>query len=127
MYVSLLPSECVRHQTDIPKTWERWTQNYYAMRDHVLWSMAAPARVVVGLLIYRNSMATLNGQGTGRHSAEEIAALRAEIWESVNGLLLKARKEASGDGPFWVLGGTEPTEADTSLFGFIVSVLICTA
>ena len=107
--------------------WERWTQNYYAMRDHILWSLPHPMRVLVGLLVYRNTMATLHGQGTGRYTTEEIAGFRGEIWKSVNELLIKAKKEAKSDGPFWVLGGTEPTEADTTLFGFIVSVLVCSA
>lgn len=29
--------------------------------------------------------------------------------------------------PFWFLGGDAPTEIDTTLFGFIVSVVLCTA
>jgi len=97
------------------------------MRDHILWSLPQPVRVLVGLLVHRNTVAVLHGQGTGRYSAQEIAAFRGEIWESVNALLAEAKKGAKGDGPFWVLGGTEPTEADTVVFGFIVSVLICTA
>lgn len=109
------------------------------MRDHILWSLPYPMRVLVGLLIYRNTTNTLHGQGTGRHTAEEIAAFRAEIWETLAGLLAASRtKQAGGstrstrskkadDEPFWALGGEEPTEADTVLFGFIVSVLICTA
>jgi len=32
-----------------------------------------------------------------------------------------------GDGPFWALGGDEPTEVDATLFGFIASSLICEA
>jgi len=107
--------------------WERWTLNYHAMRDHVLWSLPYPVRVLVGLLVYRNNAATLHGQGTGRYSADEIAAFRAEIWERVAALLVKAKRDTPSEGVFWALGGAEPTEADTTLFGFIVSVLICTA
>lgn len=99
------------------------------MRDHVLWSLPYPVRVLVGLIIYRNTTATLHGQGTGRFSAEEIAAFRREIWSSFHDLLLasKANRGAANAGPFWVLGGDHPTEADCALFGFIVSVLICKA
>ncbi len=104
------------------------------MRDHVLWAVPWLMRVVVGYMIYRKSSAMLNGQGTGRYDPAEIAAFRRDIWDSVNGLLA-ASKEAAGrrkggddhHDPFWVLGGEEPTEADMTVFSFIVSVLICTA
>lgn len=112
-----------------PKGWERWIQNYYIMRDHVLWSVPYPVRLLVGLMIHRNMTATLHGQGTGRFSAFEIAAFRREIWEGFSDLLLssKANSNAEGADPFWVLGGEHPTEADCVLFGFIVSVLVCKA
>ncbi|KAI1142101.1 hypothetical protein F5Y05DRAFT_214295 [Hypoxylon sp. FL0543] len=110
-------------------TWERWMQNYYAMRDYALWSIPYPIRVVVGLLVFRKHSAMLHGQGTGRFTAEEIAASRHEIWAGLNALLATSRSnsKASNNDPFWVLGGEHPTEADTCLFGFIVSALICTA
>ncbi|KAI0128251.1 hypothetical protein F4776DRAFT_201265 [Hypoxylon sp. NC0597] len=109
--------------------WERWIQNYYTMRDHILESIPYPIRVIVGLLIYRNNKAMFHGQGTGRFTAEEIATFRHEIWEGISELLLVSRSSSSGSNndPFWVLGGEHPTEADTCLFGFIVSALICTA
>ncbi|GAD97832.1 conserved hypothetical protein [Paecilomyces variotii No. 5] len=113
-------------------SWERWTQNYYAMRDHVLSALTFPARWVVGLLIYRGMTQTLHGQGTGRYTADEIRIFRSEIWEAINGLLISSRARATVNGfprdqPFWVLEGESPTEADATLFGFIVSVLVCTA
>ncbi|KAK7993022.1 glutathione S-transferase [Apiospora saccharicola] len=128
--------------------WERWTQNYYTMRDHIFAAMPYPLRVVIGLLAHRGMVATLHGQGTGRYTAEEIASFRLEIWESINSLLTasrdKARARARGSSrspgvvwegevggkekePFWVLGGEAPTQADATVFGFVVSVLICTA
>lgn len=110
--------------------WERWVLNYYTMRDHVFQAMPWPLRIVVGLLVYRSTTATLRGQGTGRYSPEEIADFRREIWAGFNDLLLESRSKsgsASSQGPFWVLGGGKPTEADATLFGFIVSVLISTA
>ncbi|KAK8084241.1 hypothetical protein PG997_005512, partial [Apiospora hydei] len=117
--------------------WERWTQNYYTMRDHIFGALPYPLRVVIGLLAYRGTVATLHGQGTGRYSGEEIAAFRREVWEGVDALLAASRdkaraargnnEEGEGKEPFWILGGEGPTEADATVFGFVVSVLICTA
>lgn len=100
------------------------------MRDHVFQALPYPVRVVIGIMVYRGTVSTLHGQGTGRYTAEEIAAFRQEIWEAVNDLLLASRAKAgkaSSERPFWILGGENPTEADATLFGFIVSVLLCTA
>ncbi|KAL4787477.1 hypothetical protein BJX76DRAFT_5449 [Aspergillus varians] len=108
-------------------TRERWTENYYTMRDHVLSAIPYPVRVIVGLIIYRSTVQTLHGQGTGRYSGEEIQGFRVEAWEAVNDLLVASKAKAQGDGPFWVLGGEGPTEADTTVFGFVVSALICDA
>ena len=77
-------------------------------------------------------MRTFQGQGTGRFSAEELRKSRRQIWEGMEGLLVEAKRKArqagAGDGEvFWALGGKEPTEVDTVLYGFIVAVLICTA
>ncbi|KAI2468610.1 hypothetical protein F4781DRAFT_432136 [Annulohypoxylon bovei var. microspora] len=110
---------------------ERWIQNYYTMRDHTLWSIPYPIRVVVGLIIYRDNNAMLHAQGTGRFTDEEIDEFRHEIWEGLSALLTASQSNSSklsdNDMPFWILGGDHPTEADTCLFGFIVSALICTA
>lgn len=106
---------------------ERWVDNYYLMRDHVLSSLPYPVRVVVGLLIYRNMAPVLHGQGTGRHTRDELIAFRREIWESINDLLVASRATRLDDEPFWILAGSEPTEADCTVFGFIVSVMLCTA
>ncbi|KAI1209548.1 uncharacterized protein F4807DRAFT_96858 [Annulohypoxylon truncatum] len=111
-------------------SWERWIQNYYTMRDNVLWPIPYPIRVVVGLMVYRKNNAMLHAQGTGRFTAEEINNFRREIWERVSALLAVSRSSSKSSGnekPFWALGGEQPTEADTCLFGFIVSTLICTA
>lgn len=107
---------------------ERWIDNYYAQREHILWALPWAVRVLVGALIYRTTLKTLHGQGTGRYTGPEILAFKREIWEAVNGLMVasKAKSRSTGE-PFWVLGGESPTEADGTVFGFIVSVLICTA
>ncbi|KAJ6106525.1 glutathione S-transferase [Penicillium capsulatum] len=109
---------------------EKWVENYYTMRDHVLGSIPYPVRILVGLVAYRKNVQTLQGQGTGRFSADEIAAMREELWGSLGSLLLLAkasRSEEDADGMFWALGGKSPTEADAVCFGFIVSALVCTA
>jgi hypothetical protein len=92
--------------------------------------MPWPVRFLVGMIRYRKTVAMLHGQGTGRYTCDEIAAFRGEIWSGINDLLITPRsgsKTGPEKRPFWVLGGEEPTEADTALFGFIVSVLLSTA
>ena len=107
---------------------ERWVDNYYAMRDAVLGFMPYPVRVLVGLLAYRKVASTLQGQGTLRYTGEEMAALRLEVWEGVNAMLVESRSKALAagrEGPFWVLGGETPTEADPTVFGFVAAALGC--
>jgi hypothetical protein len=100
------------------------------MRDTVLASIPFPVRLIVGLLAYRKHASTLDGQGVLRFSGEEAAALRFEIWESVNAMLAESRGQVEKAGktssdPFWVLGGESPTEADPVVFGFITASLDC--
>ena len=104
--------------------------NYYTMRDHTLWAVPYPLRIIVGMIVQRRHTAMLHGQGTGRFSDEELAQFKSEIWQTLDDQLnvsrIKADKEGL-EGPFWILGGSHPTEADATLFGFIVSVLVCSA
>lgn len=118
------------------QTRERWIDHYYTMRDHALSSIPWPMRVVIGQIVYRNHKAMLYGQGTLRLSDDEVRASKREIWGAINGVLVTSRAAAAGSTtttdsketrPFWFLGGDEPTEVDTTLFGFIVSVLLSTA
>ncbi|KAL4970461.1 glutathione S-transferase family protein [Aspergillus stella-maris] len=110
-------------------TRERWTENYYTMRDTVLAATPYPIRVFVASMLYRNIVAGLYTQGTGRYTPEEVQTFRVEAWEAVSDLLVAARKKSKNENgqPFWVLGGEGPTEADASVFGFVVSVLVCKA
>ena len=105
---------------------ERWVDNYYVQRDKVLSSQPLPLRVAIGYLIYRKISATLHGQGTGRYSRDEVRAFREEVWQALSDLLEESSRQSGAQRgsrePFWVLGGAQPTEADTSLFGFIVSI-----
>ncbi|OAP58307.1 hypothetical protein AYL99_07397 [Fonsecaea erecta] len=104
---------------------ERWVENFYVQREKALWSMPFPVRVLVGLLIYRGVTKTLHGQGVGRLTSEEVRSLKMEIWHSIDSVLRSRLRQASGrDEPVWLLGGERPSEADATLFGFIVSVLV---
>lgn len=107
---------------------ERWLENYQIQRDKALWSTPFLVRLVVGLLIYRKTLQTLHGQGTGRYTSEEVAAFRHEIWQVINDQLKSSSTESKSDHdskePFWILGGARPTEADATLYGFIISVLV---
>jgi hypothetical protein len=84
--------------------------------------------VLIGNKIYSTHTTTLHGQGVGRYSDSEAKLLREEIWSQLNGLLLdslnQTQAQAQKDKPFWVLGGENPTECDTTVFGFISSALI---
>ncbi|KAJ4388654.1 hypothetical protein N0V93_006113 [Gnomoniopsis smithogilvyi] len=116
---------------------ERWIDNYYTMRDYTLAAIPWPLRILVGPLIYRGSKAMLYGQGTLRSSDAEMRAIKLEIWESISSVLssVRSKKGPSRDTKspkpvselFWFLGGDHPTEVDATLFGYIVSVLLCAA
>ena len=88
-------------------------------------------QVSVGLLAHRGMKQTLHGQGTGRLSPDEIDSKKLEVWENVNALLVDAKSKGGSvkgrakAAPFWVLGGSEPTESDTTVYGFIASGLVC--
>jgi hypothetical protein len=110
---------------------ERWLDNFYVQRDQVLSSAPYPVRVVVGWMIYRSHCQTLHGQGVARYSADEARGFREEIWTRLNGLLeesmrksLQKRDDRDDESCFWCLGGDEPTECDTTLYGFINSALV---
>ncbi|KAK3357896.1 hypothetical protein B0T25DRAFT_451861 [Lasiosphaeria hispida] len=103
---------------------ERWVDNYYKMRAGALWAVPWALRALVGLLASRQVVAVLFGQGTGRFDKEEVNGFKREVWEGVEGLLREARTEA---GPFWVLGGAQPTEGDAVVYGFVIAALVCDA
>jgi hypothetical protein len=98
------------------------------MRTKILGALSWPLQVVVGNIVYTKITRTLTGMGILKFSADEIGNFRREIWETVNNQLTAARAQSRDrQGPFWLYGGDAPTEADTVLFGFIVSGLVCTA
>lgn len=106
---------------------ERWVNNYYTMRDYTMAKVPFPQRTIYGYLGFRDIVRKLHDQGTSRFSDAEIHAFRREIWESVNAFLEDSRRSATTDRCFWVLGADEPTEADATVYGFIVSTLIADA
>lgn len=98
------------------------------MRANGFGAFPCPLQVVIGFMAYRSMNSRLYGQGTGRSSGEEISSFRKQIWESLNALLIELKlKSVERESPFWLLGGTEPSERDSVLFAFIVSVLVCKA
>ncbi|KAK3297111.1 uncharacterized protein B0H64DRAFT_118541 [Chaetomium fimeti] len=107
---------------------ERWIDNYYVMRDNALSAMPFFIRFFIGMFAYRSVKARLIGQGVLRFTDDEAKDARVEVWESVNALLVDSRNkahEAGRDGPFWILGGISPTEADATVFGFVGAALDC--
>ncbi|KAH8685219.1 hypothetical protein BGZ61DRAFT_479978 [Ilyonectria robusta] len=109
-------------------TREKWCDNYAVMRAGALAAIPWPLQWLVGLLAQRSIARTLYGQGAGRFADDQVATLNEEVWESVAALLTDANRASSGaPGPFWVLGGGGPTEADASLFGFVATALVCDA
>ncbi|KAK4456558.1 hypothetical protein QBC42DRAFT_322311 [Cladorrhinum samala] len=116
------------------QTRERWVDNFHAMREGVLGGGVVEPfalRVIVGNLAFRGVTKMLWGQGAGRYTDEEAAGMKGEVWEGLSALLEESRtrreKKQGGDGPFWVLGRDEPTEADATVYGFVVAALVCDA
>ncbi|ELR09849.1 hypothetical protein VC83_06505 [Pseudogymnoascus destructans] len=97
---------------------EHWITNFYTMRDiGPLSTIPCLPRLIIGQIVYSKITRTLHGQGTGRYSPAEIAALRLETWMAPHALV--------GEG--WVLGLDGPTDVDAFLFGFLVSSLTASA
>jgi hypothetical protein len=86
-------------------------------------------RVFVGNLVYRKINSALYGQGAGRFSDDQAKDFREGIWMRLDTLLRESRKRRKGmevgkEECFWCLGGEEPTECDTSVFGAVCAVLV---
>jgi len=114
---------------------ERWIDNFATMRDGTLYTMPYPLRLAVGWLVYRAVTKALAGQGVGRYTDDEARAFKTETWDGLAALLAEAqsapasvaRRAEDAGAPFWVLGGGQPSEADATVYGFIVSCLVCKA
>jgi hypothetical protein len=106
---------------------ERWIDNNSIMCDYAMAKVPFPQRAISGDLIYKANIKKLHDQGTGRFSEDEICSFRREIWTVVNAFLEESRNTVRSEECFWVLGGAKPTEADATVYGFIVSTLIADA
>jgi glutathione S-transferase len=76
-------------------------------------AIPAPVRPLVVAMVRRQVRRTLRGQGTGRHSPEEIVALGTRS--------IDATADYLGAKPFMM--GAEPTGLDATAFPFIAGVL----
>ncbi|OJD16350.1 hypothetical protein AJ78_03484 [Emergomyces pasteurianus Ep9510] len=103
----------------IGQTWERRTQFIIQCVTNVLSPIPYQVRVLVSLLVYRNTTQTLYGQGVGRYSAEEIAVFSREIRGVINQHLVLPKNKPTGhdadDRPLCALGTDQPTEADATV------------
>lgn len=114
---------------------EKWCDNFETMRENSLALVPWPIRWVVGYLARGTVVRMLHGQGAGRLTGEEVEILRAEAWESLDALLVEAKRATRSGGdddkkdtaPFWLLGGEGPSEADATIFAFVASALVCDA
>jgi len=98
------------------------------MRQKALAALPYPMQIIIGVIAYRKTWTALYGQGTARFSPEEISSFKEKIWESVNALLVASkRKTDTNDTVFWLWGGDAPTDAETTLYGFVASGLVCDA
>jgi len=73
----------------------------------------APIRPIVTAMVRRKLRTTLHGQGTGRHSQDEILALATRSVGAIADFL--------DDKPFFM--GSEPTGVDATMFAFVCGVL----
>ncbi len=97
--------------------------------------LPAGLRHVAGYLSLQYVKLMMYMQGTGRHSAEEVAhfteetiAALGEFAEAARERLWKKETDEGragrGDGgPFWILGGEKASEADFTLFGCLSGYL----
>ncbi|PVH98107.1 hypothetical protein DM02DRAFT_616049 [Periconia macrospinosa] len=104
---------------------ERWIVNYETMRDKVLAAVPFPQRNVVGENTKNEIIRKLDYQGIGRFTYAEMRELIEEIWTALNALLQESKSKAEPGECFWLLGGSEPTEADATVFGFSISSQRC--
>ncbi|KAM4064108.1 zinc-binding dehydrogenase [Hirsutella rhossiliensis] len=111
----------------VPRSREKWRDNYAAMRLHAMGALPWPLQVF-GWFAYRAVERGIYGKGPGRLEDDEVLELKTEVWESDDALLAESKRSADGAGePFWVLGGPEPTDAHAAVYGFVVSALVCGA
>jgi len=93
----------------------RWMDDANFKKGPRVFFKAAPAaiRPLVVAMIRRQVRKSLHGQGMGRHSAKEIAALGSRSVDAIADYLAEK--------PFFM--GTEPMGADATIFAFVISAM----
>ncbi len=98
-----------------PMLYSRWIDEAgFAVVAPVFFAtIPAPLRPLISLVVRRSTRSALMGQGTGRHTREEIYAMGSAD--------LKALSDALGDKPFFL--GDEPTSYDAAIYGTVNNLL----
>jgi len=94
---------------------DRWMDDANFRKGPAKFFERVPAaiRPVVVAMVRRKLRTTLHGQGTGRHSPDEILALATRSIDAI--------ADALGDKPFFM--GSEPTGVDATMFAFVCGIL----
>lgn len=94
---------------------DRWMNDENFRKGPIQFFKGVPAliRPFVTTMVRRKLRATLHGQGTGRHSPEEILAIATRSFSAI--------AEFLGDKPFFM--GSEPTGVDATMFAFVCAGL----
>lgn len=94
---------------------ERWLDDRNLERGIAQFFRAAPppVRPLIKSIVRRKMRRDLKGQGIGRHTPEEIAALASRSLESIATFL--------ADKPYFM--GAQPTGADAAIFPFVLGIL----
>jgi hypothetical protein len=95
--------------------YERWMDDENFRKGPIVFfqRVPAPIRPFVTAMVRRNLRARLRGQGLGRHSRDEIAALGTRSIDAI--------AEFLADKPYFL--GAEPTGVDATMFAFAAGVL----
>jgi len=94
--------------------YERWIDrdNFASFRHTVLGAVPLPLRLLVAPLARRGVRRQFVGQGMGRHTPQEIAAIGARDIDALSGWL--------GDGEYMM--GDAPSEIDAAAFGMLANI-----
>lgn len=94
---------------------DRWMDDANFRKGPLKFFEKVPAviRPIVVAVTRRKLRAALHGQGTGRHSPDEILALATRSIDAIADFL--------GDKPFFM--GSEPTGVDATMFAFVCGLL----
>ena len=96
--------------------YSRWADNRYwpQFRDSLFGKLPFPVRKVLPQVIQQKMKRDLQGQGTAKHSPEQVYAFAGQDVAVLSALL--------GDKPYFF--GDEPSEIDASAFGLIAQLTL---